>query len=322
MVHIILLILKILGCIILGILALLLAALLVALFVPFRYELSAVYDGKSEISCKISWLFGAVKVRGGLKNKRMYARANVLWFRIFGMGEDEKQAAKDFAEATDAARDVLETELSDILEEPPEEAEPVKLSELPESPITEVPLTEVSPLPETDMKSVMKKKALTAKKEKKRERTETKKKKRKRGLSERLSDFYEDLIHKKELLERFWNADFTQGTIRFVKKALISIICHLRPKKISGNIHFGFGRPSDTGRILGYASTLYAWYGDSLKLYPDFEETVFDGDMDIRGSVQIYIFLYWGLRGLLNKDLRRLLRYIKHFKGKEETLWQ
>ena len=49
MVHIILLILKILGCIILGILALLLAALLVALFVPFRYELSAVYDGKSEI---------------------------------------------------------------------------------------------------------------------------------------------------------------------------------------------------------------------------------------------------------------------------------
>ena len=44
MLHIILLILKILGCIILGILALLLAAVLIVLFVPFKYELSAAYD--------------------------------------------------------------------------------------------------------------------------------------------------------------------------------------------------------------------------------------------------------------------------------------
>ena len=153
--------------------------------------------------------------------------------------------------------------------------------------------------------------------------------KNKPGLFERLekcfehiSKKYDALMHKKELAERFWNADFTQGSIVFGKKAIASLFRHVLPKKISGNIHFGFEKPSDTGKILGYASMLYAWYGDSLTLQPDFEQAVLEGKIDIRGSLRLYIFLYWGLRGLLNKDLRKLLRFIKHFKSKEETLWQ
>ena len=124
------------------------------------------------------------------------------------------------------------------------------------------------------------------------------------------------------MAEKFWNADFTQGSIAFGKKAAASLLRHVLPKKAAGHVHFGFDKPADTGKILGYASMLYAWYGDSLTLQPDFDRAVLEGNIDIRGSIRLYIFLYWGLRGILNKDLRKLIKFIKHFKGKEETLWQ
>lgn len=130
------------------------------------------------------------------------------------------------------------------------------------------------------------------------------------------------LCIRKNWLSSFWNADFTQGSISFGKKAIASLFRHVLPKKVSGKIHFGFVNLRIRERFLGYASMLYAWYGDSLTLQPDFEQAVLEGNIDIRGSLRLYIFLYWGLRGLLNKDLRKLLKFIKHFKSKEETLWQ
>ena len=351
MIHIILLILKILGCIILGILALLLAALLIVLFVPFRYELSAAYDGAPEAFGKLSWLFGALRVRGSFKDKKLQARASVLWFRVFSMGGETAEAAGDAEKAADDTAEILEEDFDSVLEVPENIPESGTASDKPVSPDLNNPISpEASAEPESPASSkTLGEPGHTASsqapvetgikslpKPKKKAKKEKKPKPKKPGLGERLSKFferlkkkissaekqYEKLVYKKELLERFWNAEFTQRSIVFAKKALFSILRHLRPKDLSGNIHFGFDKPSDTGKVLGYASILYAWYGNSLKLYPDFEKTALDGDIHIQGSVRLYIFLYWGLRGLLNKDLRKLLKYIKHYKGKEETLWQ
>ena len=123
MLHIILLILKILGCIILGILALLLAAVLIALFVPFKYELSAAYDGQPEASGKLSWLFGAMKVQGEFKDKKLWARASILWFRIFSMGETADAQTDDVPEETEKSS--ASAELSEPTQtEPLENASP------------------------------------------------------------------------------------------------------------------------------------------------------------------------------------------------------
>lgn len=340
MLHIILLILKILGCIILGILALLLAAVLIVLFVPFKYEFSAAYDGNPEASGKLSWLFGAIRVWGEFKDKKLRARASVLWFRIFSMDETADTQTNDAPEETEESSvsaelpKSLELQEAESLKSEPAESERPE----PESPPTAKPEADIpedhyeADLPEAKV-SLDEKIGGPERKGRKSKRSKRVEKppkvKNKPGLFERLekrfehiSKKYDALMHKKELAERFWNADFTQGSIAFGKKAIASLFHHVLPKKISGNIHFGFEKPSDTGKILGYASMLYAWYGDSLTLQPDFEQAVLEGKIDIRGSLRLYIFLYWGLRGLLNKDLRKLLRFIKHFKSKEETLWQ
>lgn len=342
MLHIILLILKIFGCIILGILALLLAAVLIVLFVPFKYELSAAYDGNPEASGKLSWLFGAIRVWGEFKDKKLRARASVLWFRIFNMDETADTQTNDVPEETEKSSVSAELPKSPELQE----AESLKSDSAesertePKSPSTAKPEADIpadhyeADLPEAKVSldektGVTERKGRKSKQSKRVEKPPKVKNKNKPGLFERLekrfehiSKKYDALMHKKELAERFWNADFTQGSIAFGKKAIASLFRRVLPKKVSGNIHFGFENPSDTGKILGYASMLYAWYGDSLTLQPDFKQAVLEGRIDIRGSLRLYIFLYWGLRGLLNKDLRKLLRFIKHFKSKEETLWQ
>ena len=67
------------------------------------------------------------------------------------------------------------------------------------------------------------------------------KNKNKPGLFERLekrfehiSKKYDVLMHKKGLAERFWNADFTQGSIAFGKKAIASLFRHVLPKRFRG----------------------------------------------------------------------------------------
>ena len=94
--HIILLILKIVGYILLGIIGLLLALMLIVLFVPVCYELSGKYDDDPEAEGKVSWLFGALKVQGGFKEKKLRARVNFLWFRLF---DTEKRDSPEEAEA-------------------------------------------------------------------------------------------------------------------------------------------------------------------------------------------------------------------------------
>ena len=340
MIHIILLILKILGCIILGILALILAVVLIALFVPFKYELSAAYDGEPEAGGKVSWLFGALKVRGSFKDKKLRARASILWFRIFSMGEDEAKAEDAVEEAASDAEAAVKAEAGDILtaaedvfeEEDADRGEAASPEgESPEmSPAGELPSPDESKKPEESpggrQKPKNKPEELTKpdkppEKEKK-SKSKKKPKQKQEGKLSALRKQYDKLIHTKDMAEKFWNADFTQGSIAFGKKAAASLLRHVLPKKVAGHVHFGFDKPADTGKILGYASMLYAWYGDSLTLQPDFDRAVLEGNIDIRGSVRLYIFLYWGLRGILNKDLRKLIKFIKHFKGKEETLWQ
>jgi hypothetical protein len=334
--HIILLILKILGCIILGILALILALLLIVLFVPFRYELSLAYDDFPEAEGRVSWLFGLLKAYGGFKDKKLQAKVSVLWFHLLDTGKKNEDTVSETlkGDVQDAAFEV-EDFVEDIASGTPKEEKTSAVEAIDASEPERVP----EPSQKTEVKSSQKaeqveavkpvKKTEHLEKEKKASAKRVSKKAPKKPSKKKTAGFFERLeaklssIEKKyETFEAFLSADDTQGSLEFAKCVLLSLWRHMRPKKMSGYIHFGFDRPGDTGRVLGYASILHAWYGDSLILRPDFEESALDGSICIKGSIQLYIFLYWGLRGLLSKDIRKMIKRIKHIKGKEETLWQ
>ena len=70
---------------------------------------------------------------------------------------------------------------------------------------------------------------------------------------------------------------------------LFRLLKHLRPRKIQGEMEFGFEDPSSTGRLLGLISVVYPVIPAKLEIIPDFQEKRFGCDISARGH---FIILY------------------------------
>ena len=92
MVGVLLFILKIIGIILLIVLALIILIGAVVLFVPIRYIADASYiDKKAGLSAKVTWLLNAVRFRAELKKKGLVMSLKVLGFTLFTNDEEEKR---------------------------------------------------------------------------------------------------------------------------------------------------------------------------------------------------------------------------------------
>lgn len=77
-------ILKIIGILVLLILGLILAAFLLILFVPVRYQADISFDGKPDGEAAVSWLLQAVRIRVSY-HEHADVSGQVLWFKLFDM---------------------------------------------------------------------------------------------------------------------------------------------------------------------------------------------------------------------------------------------
>ncbi len=99
MLHILLLILKIIGIVLLCILGLLLLGIACALFVPVRYRIEAVRrEGEGEppvvVTVKVTWLLHFVNVLVRF-NGSLSARACLLFITVFRLPKKEKRGGRD-----------------------------------------------------------------------------------------------------------------------------------------------------------------------------------------------------------------------------------
>ena len=80
------------------------------------------------------------------------------------------------------------------------------------------------------------------------------------------------------------------------------------PYYVRGKVVFGTGDPCTTGWILGIISMFPVAYTDGLKISPDFEDKVFDADVNVRGKLHLIYFLRLFVRGYLDEDIKKLIR--------------
>ena len=66
---------------------------------------------------------------------------------------------------------------------------------------------------------------------------------------------------------------------------MVRLLKFLRPKKLTGNLHFGFEDPSVTGKVLAVLGALYPFYGEHIRINPDFENEIFEGDVLVKGNI-------------------------------------
>ena len=339
MLHIILFLLKIIGCILLTILGLILILLLIVLFVPIRYDVSGSYYNTPVFMGKVSWLFGAVKATIDFKDNQLRVVAKLLWKTLMDTNKKENTQRKSEKEsALETTSDVLsEADMSNaddsvIYEHESEmDTESVQIfSDI----SSEVSNHKVQKQKDSKLRQKIKDQEKKSSKEKKKisKKLKTDSDVKKTSLIEkisslidsftdRLEQFFEhteekldDLTCKINKVERFINAECTQKSIQFMKKMLLSILKHVAPDQVNGNIHFGMDKPSMTGKILGYASAFYPLYAGSIHLIPDFEHKIIEGDLNFKGTIRLYIFVVWVLKAVLCKDIRKLIKYIKHLK--------
>lgn len=101
-----------------------------------------------------------------------------------------------------------------------------------------------------------------------------------------------------------WRTLLKSETFQYLKELGIErgklMLRHIRPRKIQGNIRFGFEDPANTGEALGLLGLVYPVLPRRLAVVPDFTEQVLEGWLKLSGRVYGGFAAYQILRVLLD----------------------
>jgi len=95
------------------------------------------------------------------------------------------------------------------------------------------------------------------------------------------------------------------------KLQLFKILKRVMPKKWKLRLKFGFDDPYYTGQTLAYYSLVHPLIYKNSEVVPDFDNSVFDGDIKFKGKIRGITILVAGLKILLSKDIRQTIKLLK-----------
>lgn len=325
MLQVILFILKLIGWILLVILGLLILVLAAVLFTPLRYEAEADCPGTlSGLEAGVSFRFFFRLVSGSFRyqNKKFSWTARAAWIRL-GDQADAKEAGEETEEALSDLAKAGEEELERIAEEPegaPGEA-PGAAAEEPEEAAGEnseaaAENPEGAEVRNPEPAAEEKKKAIESEAEAEdsekgsqgAEKNVAAFLKKIKYTFDRMCDKIKILLEKKEILEEFLASDVHQSAFGKCLAELKKMLFRLRPRHIEGKFRFGFEDPSLTGKVLAGLSLLFPYWGDHIRCFPDFEETVLEGRLSASGSLRLLPAAAMGWNLLWNRNVRRTVR--------------
>ena len=130
-------------------------------------------------------------------------------------------------------------------------------------------------------------------------------------ICDKIKSFWES----KEKVTSFLTDDVHVEAFKIVKTELGILARHLRPRRIRGFVRFGFEDPYRTGQVLAGLSILYPFYGEHVEIYPDFEQKILEGDLYVKGHIRMVHLasLLWRL--FFNRYVRKTYRDYKKIKS-------
>lgn len=102
-----------------------------------------------------------------------------------------------------------------------------------------------------------------------------------------------------------------QKAFQNAKNQLFRILKMLKPRKCRANLTIGLDDPAGTGQITAIYGMLYPWIGHHIFLRADFEEKIVEGDLYIKGKITVLVFLIAALKLYMDKNIRNLLKILK-----------
>ena len=116
------------------------------------------------------------------------------------------------------------------------------------------------------------------------------------------------------LITDFFFDDKTQDAIHLVLGKTGNLLGHIRPRKLSGYLDFGFDDPSITGKVLGVLSVFLPQVGKTFDINPDFEKSHLECDITSSGRIYLFYIVYIAASTYFNKNIKYVIRYFKHLR--------
>lgn len=304
-------ILSILGIILLSLLALVLTAALLVLFWPVSYRgAGTAKTGEYRACFRFRWLFGLVRGTYTYPEDGKL-RIKALWITVYESGGNEKSgetpkdSLKEPAETRDSQAAMPQTqdaqaaapETHDLQEAPPEQDSQEKTS--PEqNPLETASQAQNSPKEQLSAGNAAKEKGSQ---EQESEGTVPEKKDLKKLKGQLLS--YLDILRNKD----------NQELIQYGLERLGKIIRHIRPRYLRVQALAGLGEPDLTGYAYGIYCAVRPFFGKKcqVKITPDFERRILEGEAALRGRIMAATILYHVCSVLFDRRLRQMIGQLK-----------
>lgn len=324
MIHILFMILKALGILLLVLLFLVLLIVCTVLFLPFCYR-AQVLKEEEEFACvkasgRVSWLFGAVALTASYEEQK--PEAQILLFgasletwkrRLKKIRRGEASVPRTEENETENAPEAEKTaeqkapdqkekqqKVTAQKEQPEQEQEP----DAPKKSILERFFGRIEYLPEKllNLASRLLQTAF-----------------RLLELPFRLLEKLEQKIQagrrlkrKWESVKKFFRSKMFREALLHAKKEVLYFLKKAAPKKVTGTVRFGFDDPALTGETLGILGMIYGKLPKDLSIQPDFEQEILRGDVRMKGSFQAVTAAGIALRLFRDQNLRKTIRHFKH----------
>lgn len=280
-------ILKVIGIILLVVLALILTALLCVLFVPVKYRAVGSFDN-TDIRAKAhaSWLFHLFALHIEYADETDgYIRLAFVKRKLFDDADSDYENDEKAAEASD----------DDVMDEAAKTETEDKVSEN----------TGDEPKISADENQHIKQQTkLTHQKMYKKPHKKSHKKQFK-DKSEKIKN----CIYK---LKREYSDERNKAAFSHLKKELFIILKRICPRRLKLTMVYSTGSPDTTGISLGILACFPVGYKNKWQITPDFESEnpYAKGSFDIKGHVIVISILAATLRILFDKNCRRLYNRI------------
>lgn len=324
MIHILFMILKALGILLLVLLFLVLLIVCTVLFLPFCYRAQVLKEEEGfacvKASGRVSWLFGAVALTASYEEQK--PEAQILLFgasletwkrRLKKIRRGEASVSRTEENETENALEAEKTaeqkapdqkekqqKVTAQKEQPEQEQEP----DAPKKSILERFFGRIEYLPEK-LLNLVSRLLQTAF--------------RLLELPFRLLEKLEQKIQagrrlkrKWESVKKFFRSKMFREALLHAKKEVLYFLKKAAPKKVTGTVRFGFNDPALTGETLGILGMIYGKLPKDLSIQPDFEQEILQGDVRMKGSFQAVTAAGIALRLFRDQNLRKTIRHFKH----------
>lgn len=310
--HVLLLLLKWFGILLLVLLGLLLFLIVLVLLTPVRYRGSLEKKEEPEevftADGLVSWLNPLVRVRLRFSQKKFSYAVRIFGVRLI----DSERPKKEKKPKKRVKSELQETQKADKFS-----GEKIKVAEGDETVHKALTEENESSGEQQEATDGTEKKSILRKIVSFFEKVRAFPKKIKEKVF-RLRKQIQLLWHKKEKIGLFLQDEIHLLAMGKAWNTVGKLLRHCLPGKIKGQVYFGTGDPESTGKALAGLGILYAAYGKGLNVTPDFYEKHLIAELAFKGRVRFGTLLGMVLKLIRDKqvkqfwkDWKKLLKVLK-----------